>query len=113
MMSAWTSGKSLEGRDKRLEDRFKVERKSVDGIRMTLRFLAFIPVYAWHLKYEISTYINYPLCSYYKIMIMLMCLRFCSLDNVTVIKVTIDEALRASQQSSKFFKKSSLNQFLP
>lgn len=88
-----------------------MERKSVDGIRMTLRFLAFIPVYAWHLKYEISTYLNYSLClqnndsaDVFDILI---------LDNVTVIKVTIGEALRANQQSSKFFKKSSLNQFLP
>lgn len=45
-------------------------------------------------------------------MIVLMCLTFWSLDIVTVIKVTIDEALRANQQSSKFLKKSSLNQFL-
>lgn len=103
-MSAWTSEENLQGRDKRFEDRFKVGKKSVDGIRMTLRFLAFIPVYAWHLKYEISTFINYPLCSNYKIMIVLMCLTFWSLDIVTVIKVTIDEALRANQQSSKFFK---------
>lgn len=41
MMSAWTSEENLQGRDKRFEDRFKVGR-SVDGIRMTLRFLAFI-----------------------------------------------------------------------
>lgn len=53
------------------------------------------------------------LCSNYKIMIVLMYLTFWSLDIVTVIKVTIDEALRANQQSSKFLKKSSLNQFLP
>lgn len=104
-MSAWTSEETLQGRDKRFEDRCKVGKKSVDGIRMTLRFLAFIPVYAWHLKYEISTFINYPLCSNYKIMIVLMCLTFWSLDIVTVIKVTIDEALRANQQSSKFFIK--------
>ena len=104
-MSAWTSEETLQGRDKRFEDRCKVGKKSVDGLRMTLRFLAFIPVYAWHLKYEISTFINYPLCSNYKIMIVLMCLTFWSLDIVTVIKVTIDEALRANQQSSKFFIK--------
>ena len=40
MMPAWTAEENLGDRDKGFEDRFKVGSESVDGIRMTSRFLA-------------------------------------------------------------------------